>query len=89
MQVREFIHESLYSPSIGYFSRPQSPVGQVDPPIDFGALWGQEGYRFKLNQLYTEQKVRQVAEAPIIAAPQSHAARLLLPCPPTYHRTAN
>ena len=58
LQVREFIHESLYSPTAGYFSQRISPVGRVDPPIDFGSLWGREGYLRKLQQLYQEQQAR-------------------------------
>jgi hypothetical protein len=56
-QVRDFIHESLYHPVTGYFSRHASPVGRVDPPIDFGALPGREGYQRKLHELYHQQKV--------------------------------
>lgn len=43
-------------------------MGLVDPPINFGGLWGQEGYTHKLHQLYTEQKVThsiRLFEAPL------------------------
>jgi hypothetical protein len=54
--VRDFIHDSLYHPVTGYFSRHASPVGRVDPPIDFGTLPGREGYQRKLHELYHQQK---------------------------------
>lgn len=57
LQVRDFIHESLYNPASGYFARHASPVGRVNPAIDFSSLHGREGYQRKLHQLYHEQKV--------------------------------
>lgn len=56
-QVRDFIQDSLYHPVTGYFSRHASPVGRVDPSIDFGTLPGREGYQRKLHELYHQQKV--------------------------------
>jgi hypothetical protein len=64
-QVRDFIHDSLYHPVTGYFSRHASPVGRVDPPIDFGALPGREGYQRKLHELYHQQKASTAARSPV------------------------
>lgn len=66
-QVRDFIHDSLYHPVSGYFSRHASPVGRVDPPIDFRALPGREGYQRKLHELYHQQKASSFMCDPMLA----------------------
>ena len=58
--VREFIHDALYNTQSGYFAQRTSPVGLGlvgGRPLDFGSLWGREGYLQALHQLYQEQQV--------------------------------
>ena len=58
--MRDFIHDALYNAQSGYFAQRTSPVGLGlvgGRPLDFGPLWGREGYLQALHQLYQEQQV--------------------------------
>lgn len=57
LQARDWINESLYDTSHGYFSRPASPVGQLPDPIQFSQLSGQQAYLQHLRLWYDTLKV--------------------------------
>jgi hypothetical protein len=55
--LRDFIHESLYHPTHGYFSRRAPPVGALPEPIDFPSLGGHQAYLHKLQHCYQQLQV--------------------------------
>lgn len=49
--MRNFVHQSLYSPAFGYFTS-RVVVGRCGEPIDFGSLKGQAEWLEVLTKLY-------------------------------------
>lgn len=62
VQVRDYIHDSLYSPVHGYFTR-QAPVGFLPEGIDFGGLAGQTAYLAAVQQRYRDLQVAWMTPA--------------------------
>uniref|UniRef100_A0A1D2AF11 Protein arginine methyltransferase NDUFAF7 n=1 Tax=Auxenochlorella protothecoides TaxID=3075 RepID=A0A1D2AF11_AUXPR len=54
--VRDFIHDSLYHPTEGYFSKGPS-VGTPPAPIDFASLGNELAYFNRVQALYTSLQV--------------------------------
>lgn len=52
--VRDFIKESLYSKSDGYFIKKNHQVGELKAPIQFKNLLGYHAYRQELKEKYPE-----------------------------------
>ncbi|KIZ02889.1 hypothetical protein MNEG_5074 [Monoraphidium neglectum] len=65
MLLRDFIHESLYHPVLGYFSRARPPLARLPEPIQFGQLVGQTEYRLKLQQLHKQLEVDWLTPAEV------------------------
>eukprot|EP00983_Pelagomonas_calceolata_P102916 1158860-Pelagomonas_calceolata.AAC.2 len=55
--LRDFIQNSLYHPTKGYFNRPQSVVGHLQTPIDHWKLYCAEEWRMLINKKYKELEV--------------------------------
>eukprot|EP00884_Botryococcus_braunii_P011350 jgi/Botrbrau1/20215/Bobra.31_1s0012.1 len=55
---REYLHDSLYHPTEGYFTRQGAPpVGSLPQPLDFSSLKGKDGYLEALHRLYKDLQV--------------------------------
>ncbi|GBF96788.1 hypothetical protein Rsub_09644 [Raphidocelis subcapitata] len=65
MLMRDFIHNSLYHPELGYFNRATPPLARLPEPIQFGSLVGQAEYRLRLQQLYRELGVDWLTPAEV------------------------
>ncbi|KAL3143873.1 hypothetical protein ABBQ32_003691 [Trebouxia sp. C0010 RCD-2024] len=72
--ARDWINESLYDPSHGYFNRPASPVGQLPDPVQFSQLSGQQAYLQHLRLWYDTLKVSWLTPAEIF---QPHYGRAI------------
>lgn len=58
LQVREWLHESLYDPLKGYFTgRQATPVGILERPLDVPALWDFADYQAALRKAYLQLQV--------------------------------
>lgn len=57
MQTRDWIDDSLYNPTHGYFNQTAGPVGLLPEPIQFSQLSGQQAYLQHLRQWYDTLKV--------------------------------
>ena len=57
MQVRDFLHDSLYHETEGYFARQEAPVGSLLRPLPFHHMHGQKDYNQALRQRYDELQV--------------------------------
>lgn len=57
LQVRDFIHDSLYNPRYGYFAAQAAPVGTLRAPIDFRRLQGHKHYLRTVQEVYQELQV--------------------------------
>ena len=55
--VRDWIADSLYNPSYGYFSNADSPVGQLAQAISFSNLSGHQSYQQHLRFWYDKLQV--------------------------------
>ena len=50
--TRDFIHDRLYYPKTGYFSKNDVQLGFLEEPIDFSQIFGYEDYTRILEQRY-------------------------------------
>lgn len=50
--ARDFIHDRLYYPKTGYFSKNDSQLGYLEEPIDFEEIFGYEDYTRILEERY-------------------------------------
>lgn len=57
MQVRDFLHDSLYHETDGYFARQDAPVGRLLEPLHFNSMHGQRDFSEALRQRYDELQV--------------------------------
>ena len=55
-QLRDFLHDSLYHPTEGYFTAQQPPVG-VGRPLDLPALSDEDAYRMEVRRQYDDLAV--------------------------------
>ena len=55
-QLRDFLHDSLYHPTEGYFSAQQPPVG-VGKPLDLPSLSDEDAYRMEVRRQYDDLAV--------------------------------
>ena len=74
MQLREHLHDLLYSSADGYFSRSRTPVGVLDAPINFTKLADFAHYQAVVRQAYQQLQV------PHCCALQSVLPDHSLPC---------
>ncbi|KAL6749802.1 putative S-adenosyl-L-methionine-dependent methyltransferase-domain-containing protein [Haematococcus lacustris] len=56
MLLRDFIQNSLYHPTLGYFNRPTSVVGQLNKPIDHWRIFGAQEWRTIVKQHYVDKQ---------------------------------
>ncbi len=61
-QLRDFLHDSLYHPSEGYFNAREPPVG-VGVPLDLPALAGEDAYRAEVRRQYDDLAARRPCRA--------------------------
>ncbi|EFJ50230.1 hypothetical protein VOLCADRAFT_89143 [Volvox carteri f. nagariensis] len=52
--VRDFIQNSLYHPTLGYFSAPTPPVGSVGSPINYWRIYCRDEFNILVNKKYQE-----------------------------------
>lgn len=59
MQLRDYLHRSLYDPTEGYFTASTStiPVGSIGKPLEFNKLLGQADYLSAVKQHYNHLQV--------------------------------
>lgn len=58
LQFREYVHDMLYHPTEGYFTKEGiSPVGRLPKPLDLSSMKNKGGYLRALHQLYTDLQV--------------------------------
>lgn len=64
MQLRDYLHRSLYDPTEGYFTASKStiPVGSVGKPLQFNKLLGQADYLSAVKQHYNHLQVSVPAD---------------------------
>ncbi|KAK3261247.1 hypothetical protein CYMTET_29835, partial [Cymbomonas tetramitiformis] len=55
--LRDFIHDSLYHPSQGYFVARSFSVGEMEKPLAFRAIAGRQHYYDGLDNLYKRLEV--------------------------------
>jgi SAM-dependent MidA family methyltransferase len=57
--LRDFIHDALYNPEHGYFSRKHTPILTQDTPLNEGVaqMSGQNAYNRALKQLYAQKSL--------------------------------
>lgn len=56
-QLRDFLHDSLYHPTEGYFSAQQPPVG-VGRALDLPSCSDEDAYRMEVRRQYDDLAVR-------------------------------
>ena len=54
IKTSDFIHDRLYYPKTGYFSKPDVQLGVLEEPIEFSKLFGYEDYIKVLEERYPE-----------------------------------
>ncbi|GAX75066.1 hypothetical protein CEUSTIGMA_g2510.t1 [Chlamydomonas eustigma] len=55
--LRDFIHQSLYHPTLGYFNRDVPVVGHLEGPINYWKVYCQEEWNIMINKKYKELQV--------------------------------
>ncbi len=70
-QLRDFLHDSLYHPSEGYFNAREPPVG-VGKPLDLPSLAGEDAYRAVVRRQYDDLAARSPCR---VTRPSARASR--------------
>lgn len=67
--LREWIHEVLYLPGTGYFTRRDNlpPVGSIGRPINFAKLWGKQEYDQAVHALYQNLQVAWITPSELFS----------------------
>jgi hypothetical protein len=77
--TRDFIHDALYAPRVGYFSRPSySVVGTPPAPLRFSEMLGKSEYQHALKHAYDASAHSWMTPAEIFAPHYSHAVAAYL-----------
>jgi hypothetical protein len=65
LQLREFLHKSLYDPERGYFTANTAnvPVGTIGRSLDFKGLLGETDYLTAIKRHYTTLQVPVLPDA--------------------------
>ncbi|KAL4452506.1 hypothetical protein ABPG75_008168 [Micractinium tetrahymenae] len=79
--VRDFIHDSLYHPSEGYFTKHTAfgagVVGSLQQPLDFASMDGQVEYLQAVQRVYRELQASWLTPVEIL---QPHYGRAIANC---------
>lgn len=66
MLTKTFIHDSLYNPNYGYFSKQVSILSPMDRGMDFSKMTDNSSFSKQLNQLYEDVAMADGRELPQI-----------------------